>query len=112
MLALVFPELCDLLGVTGETRIRDIAAESNLQGRVRILVASQAGLELKVRFTHVALAALGDRLLYRWRMARMAVRTAHILMLPSGRSDVARGSCMALDTVFIGQGCPGSLSRR
>jgi len=49
MLALIVPELIDLLRVAGETGFRDIPGKGNVQRSVRILMTTEASLEFVVR---------------------------------------------------------------
>jgi len=72
MLALVLPELRDLLSMASGTGIRDVARKCNLQGSVRVLVAGKTIFQFEMRLSHVALVALRDRVFYCRGMTGMA----------------------------------------
>ena len=50
MFALEFPELRDLLGMTGQAGVCDIIPEGDLQGGMRILVAAHTPFQVIMRF--------------------------------------------------------------
>ena len=106
VLALVLFELLVLLRMAGKAGIRHVVRKRDLERGVRISVAAETSLQFEVRLSPVAVAALRDRFLYRWRMAVMAARTPDILVLPSGGCYVSRGCSMTFHTVIISQtGC-------
>jgi hypothetical protein len=64
MPALVLPELGNLLSMTAETGVRDIASKRNVQRYVGVFVAVQTARDLEMWLPHVALVALRDRFLH------------------------------------------------
>ena len=100
MLAFVFPELLDLLGMAGQAWIGHIVAEGYLERCVWVLVATEATFQFIVGFPCVALAALGDVLLGRGPMGRVAVEAGdRIVACACGR--YFRGwRCMALGAII------------
>jgi hypothetical protein len=103
MLALVLPQLSDLLRVACDTGICYIAGKGNVQRRMRVFVATETALKVEVRLSHMAVAALRDGFLNCGRMADMTARTADVFVLSSGRCNVSRRSIMTFQTVFVCQ---------
>ena len=103
MLALIVPELLDLLRVAGKTGLRDIAGEGNVQRCVRILMATEASLEFVVRLSHMAVVALGNGFLHGRRMTDMTAHASHVLVFPAGGGQVRRRRGMAFNAVIVGQ---------
>jgi hypothetical protein len=100
MLALVFPQLADLLGMTGQAGIGHIVAERDLERGVGILVATQTSLQFIVGLTGVALAAFGDVILGCGTMARVTVEAGDRFVPGPGDSYIRRGIYMALDAII------------
>lgn len=96
VLACVLPELIDLLRVTGDAGLRDIPVIGDLHRPVRIFVTGKAALELVVRLSAVAVAALRNGFLYLGRMTGMTAFASHVLVLPSRGCQVRRRGRMAL----------------
>jgi len=71
MLALIFPELCNLLRVAGGTGIGNISGECDLQWSMRVFMAGKAVTELEMRLSHVTLVTLRDWVLDCRRMSGM-----------------------------------------
>jgi hypothetical protein len=84
MLALITPELRDLLCMAGETSIRDIACKWNIQGCVGICVTVEAASDSEMSLSHVALWTLGNGFLYCRRMSDMAAKTSDSFVLSAG----------------------------
>jgi len=101
MLALVFPELLDLLGMAGEASVRNVGRKGNVQRRVRVLVATEAALEVEVRHPPMAGAALWDWLLDGRRVTDMTAGTSDLLVFLSGGSQISRRSRMTFHTIFV-----------
>ena len=110
MLALIVPELGNLLCVTGDAHICYFACKRNFQRSMRVLVTVQASLNLEVGLPHMALAALGDGFFDFRRMSDMTACTPNILVLSSCCCKVSRRSIVTLQTVFVCQSrfCLGS----
>ena len=100
VLALVFPELRDLLGMTGQARVGDIVPERYLVGRMGVLVAVQTPFQVIMGFARVALAALGDVIFRCGTVAGVAVETGDRLVPGAGGSYVCRWGGMALDAII------------
>jgi hypothetical protein len=107
MLALLIPELGDLLGMAGQAGIGHITCKRNLERGVGILVAADAVFEFIVGFPHVAHGALGDVVFHRRPVAGMAPQAPYAFVFPSIGHHVSRRECMTLDTVIVGQGHAG-----
>lgn len=60
MFALVVAKLLDLRHMAGKTGIRQIGCQGDRKGSMRIRMAAEASLEVKVRFALMALVALGN----------------------------------------------------
>jgi len=113
VLALVFPELRDLLVVAGETGVGDFIAEGDIQGLMRVLVAIQTAFQFKVGFPRMALAALGDVVLRGRAVAGVAVEAGDGLVFRAGGGYIRRRSGMTLDAVVDCQNrFPGCLGFR
>jgi hypothetical protein len=100
VLALVFPQLADLLGMTGQAGIGHIVAERNLERGVGILVATQTSLQFKVGLPGVALVAFGDVILGCGAMARVTVEAGDRFVPGPGGSYIRGGICMALYAII------------
>jgi hypothetical protein len=103
MLALVFPQLFNLLCMTGQTGVSDITREGNLQRGVRVPVTTEASFYFKVSLSSVALTALGNRFLYGRGMAHVTACAPHPFVLSPGGLKVGRRLDMTLHAVFIFQ---------
>ena len=100
MIALVLPELLDLLGMTGEAGIGHIVAEGYLERSVRVPVATQTALQIKVGFPGMTLAALGDVVFGLWTVGSVAVEARDGFVAPSRGCDVRGRRCMALYAII------------
>ena len=101
MLALIFPELTNLTGVAGQAWIGNVTSEGDLQRCMGVFVAAQTLLQFKVGFAHMALVALGNRLLHCGRVADVTIYAPHKFVFPSFCGDIGRRTCMTLDTVVV-----------
>jgi hypothetical protein len=102
--ALVFPQLLYLPGMTGETGVGHIAGEGDLEGSMGVLVATEAPLQFIVRFTRMALAALGDVVFGRGTMGCMAIEAGYGLMSGARGRNILGRRLMALDAIVNRQG--------
>ncbi len=102
VLALVFTKLDDLLGVTGQARICEIASHLDYQRSMRVAVATITTGEFIVRLPFVALAAKRDDLLDCGGMAVVAILAAYGgLVLCAVCSDVGRCLGVTLHAVIV-----------
>ena len=102
VLARKFFELLDLVGVTGQARRGQPVGKSDVQGGVRIGVATGAALEFEVVGALMALAAGGDHglFLYLGRVSFMAVYAGHLAFMGAATGgDILGRLFMALDAV-------------
>jgi hypothetical protein len=70
-------QLFYLLCMTGETGVCQIVGKGDSKGRMGVLVAIQAAFKLKMLFSGVAHAALGNDVGFVRGMPLMAVNTGH-----------------------------------
>jgi hypothetical protein len=99
MFALIFTQLLVLRRMTSKTGFCQCRREGDRQGGVRIRMACQAPLGLKVRFALVTLAARGNIVLRRWTVTGVAILTRDGLVTRSLGFYFGRLSCMALDAI-------------
>ncbi len=107
VLALVFTQLYDLLRVTGQTGVCDVASHLDIQWSMRIAVATIATCKLEVRLPFMTLAAERDDFLDSGRMSVVAILTADSgLVLCAVCSDVGRCLGVTFCTVVVRQFWP------
>ena len=100
MFALEFPELRNLLGMAGETRVGDIITEGDLQWGMRVFVAVHTPFQFKVRFPRVTLIAFGDVVLRCGAVTGVAVETGNRLVSGAGSGNIRRRGGMAFTAVI------------
>jgi len=110
MLALIFSQLLDLGRMAGKTGFRQRGREGDRQGGVRVRMACQATLGLKVRFALMTLAARGNIVLRCRTVTGVAILARNCFVARSLSVYFGGLSCMALDAI-TGVECFGSPSR-
>ncbi len=102
MLAFVIAQLDDLRGMASQARTGDVSAHFDIQRRMRIEVATVAGIKLVMRLSGVALTAERDDLPCCGRVPIVAVLTADLrLVFGTCRSDVGWSFAVTFDAVII-----------
>lgn len=105
VLALIFTKLGNLLDVAGEAGVRQVLAERDVLGLVRVFVTLKALVQLVVSLAFVALAALGNDVFNSRGVAIVAVLAADGSFVGhTGSFDVGRCFGVALDAVGVLQG--------
>src|SRR5512143_2851890 len=99
MLALIFSQLVDLWRMAGKTGVRQCGRERDRQGGVRVRMACQATLGLKVRLALMTLATRRNIVLRRRSMAGVAILARDCLVASSLSFYFGGLSCMALDAI-------------
>jgi hypothetical protein len=99
MFALIFSQLLDLGRMTGKTGFRQCGREGDRQGGVRVRVACQATLGLKVRLALMTLAARGDIVLRGRTVTGVAILARNGLVARTLSVYFGGLSCMALDAI-------------
>jgi hypothetical protein len=103
MLALVFTQLLDLGRMTGKAGVRQRGREGDYQGSVRIRMACQTPLGLKMCLALVTLAASGDIVLRRRTVTGMAILARDRFVTFSLGFYIGRLSCVALGAITGGE---------
>jgi len=101
MFALELLELFVLFCVAGKTCVGNFTGKGDVQRRMRVPMTAKTAFKLEMGFPHMALIALGNRLLDRRRMAGMTARTTNILVFSARGCYVSRRSGMAFHAVII-----------
>jgi hypothetical protein len=104
MIALVFPKLLDLLGVTGEAGVGHIVAEGYLERSVGVPVTIQATLQFEMGFTGVALTALRNVVLGLWTVRSVAIEAGDCIVGSPCGCNVRGWRGMALYAIIRAQG--------
>jgi len=99
MLALIFSQLLDLGRMAGKTGFRQRGREGDRQGSVRVRMACQATLGLKVRLALMTLAACGNIVLRRRTVTSVTILARNRLVARSLSVYFGGLSCMALDAI-------------
>ena len=101
VLAWMSNQLIVLLGMTGQTFSLELSSKDNIEGLMRIAVATQAVVQCEMLAPFVALTAIRNVFRTYRTMARVTVNTVNLFFVSrSGHFNVSWLNFMAFDTVL------------